>query len=504
MTDTMTAPAVTLQAANEWLATLLRGTDHTGGLYPARWDPRYHEQFRAALDAGALLMTGPPNARSLFTAIQAAVTEEGTFQNFGDEYQSDLGRWLLDHYAGYLLRAFPLGSRWACATGGADFSGFRTDYTLERVSYPGLANGVDEQGRVYFRRVGDDDTPVGGTQFLYPASIRPLVPTTVGYPTPPDGFTNYHQSAIQAAEVWVNDGVRDVMTGVDAQMVAWREWWPNDACGSDAAAKDYASALMEQKCRTLGIPFPVEPAPVADYSTDWDRATPLASGEVYPAMTVLVMAVNPRTADDGGVYFANTEPVLVHLVSEHTVSYNGRASSPSVRRVDGLASTNGMMTQVVGEQYLRIPAAVGDEQVVETPAEPTSGDASEIERLRVRLREVEERHRTDIATIGETLMREAERRNWCSEYDEIVDGINSRITVELPVRNSEEEFEVTVSGYVRVPFSYSMTVTASDSGDAHEIASNTWADQVDAGDLLRDYSDRYSAEVEDDYEIEVD
>lgn len=486
------ASVTSIQNANEWLAQSLRSTRQIGGLYPDQWDPRYHEQFRRALDAGALLMTGPPSARNLADAVIAASSDD-TFGNFRDDYRRSLGEWLLEQYQGYLVRAFPLDSRWACATAGADFSGFRTDSTLQRVPHADNANGVDRSGRVYFRRVGDDDAPVGGTQFLYPASIRPLVPTTVGFPTPPNSFTNFHLSAINAAQEWVNNGINDVATGVDAQMVAWSEWWPNDTCGADAAAKDYASALMEQKCRTLGIPFPV----VAEPSPDWDRATPLTPGESLPPMTVLVMAANPRTAGDGGVYFGNTEPVLVHLVNGHTVS-SGLDSNPTVRRVDGQVTQHGSMTQVVGEQYLRIPANA--EPVVEAPAEPVRV-MSEEDRLRARLREAEERHRTDIQIIGETLMREANRRNWCSEYDEIVDGINSRISVELPER--EREHEVVISGYVRVPFSYSMTVTAGDSDDAYEIASDTWSDNVSASDLLRDYTDRYMAEVEGDYDIEV-
>lgn len=501
MTTTTVATVATLQSANEWLATRLRGTDQIGGLYPTRWSRTYHEQFRAAIDAGALLLAGTHNPRRLANAI-CDHPEATEFRSFDDNYRNDLGRWLDEHYREYLVRAFPLGTRWTVATAGADFSGFRPGWTLQRTRYTeDMPNGVDVSGRVYFQRVGDDDTPVGGTQFLYPASIRPLEATTVGFPTPPQSFTEYHLSAINAAQEWVGNGVNDVATGVDAQMVAWSMWWPNDSCGADAAAKDYASALMEHKCGLLGIPFPVV-GPVRESvdpdraSLDWDRATPLTPGETLPAMTVLLMAANPRTSGGGGVYFGNTEPILVHLVNEHTVSPD-RDSSPSVRRVDGQVTEHGSMTQVVGEAYLRHPAPLPVTEPTPEP-EPT---VSEEDRLRARLREAEERHRTDIQMIGETLMREANRRNWCSEYDEIVDGINSRISVELPLRRREHE--VVISGYVRVPFSYSMTVEAEDSDDAYEMASETWSDQVSAGDLLRNYTDSYDAEIEDDYDVEV-
>jgi hypothetical protein len=259
---------------------------------------------------------------------------------------------------------------------------------------------------------------------------------------------------------------------------------------------------MEQKCRTLGIPFPVQP------STDWDRAILLTPGQTLPAMTVLVMSANPRTAGGGGVYFGNTEPILVHLTYEHTVSTN-RDASPTVRRVDGQTTTNGMMTQVVGEEYLRIPASAGvadePEPTPEPEAEwtpPTEAEWRRMNRDLTALRDFQTKAFADADTISEVYNDEADRRNWCSEADEVTEKINRLLQV-LTLTRRESEHEVVISGWIRVPFSYSMTITAADSDAAYETADETWSDQVSTDDLLRNYTDRYMAEVEDDVDIEV-
>ena len=500
------AQATSIREANEWLASTLRNTERIGGLYPIQWADAYHVAFRQGLDAGGLLLSETHLGERLITSLMGAITDTDTLRAVPDEYRVSLGEWLTEHYIEYLRRAFPLGSRWAISEDGACFAGFTTDMTLERVTGE-RQDGVGVMGRCYFQQVGVDDTVTGPTQFLYPAFIRPLVPTTVGYPTPPDGFTNFHADAVNAAQVWVNDGVRDVATGVDAQMVAWSEWWPNDTCGADAAAKDYASALMEQKCRTLGIPFPVQPAPV-ERSLVWGEATRLTPGETYPAMTVLLMAANPRTAGGGGVYFGNTEPVLVHLTYGHTVSEDGRTSSPTVRRVDGQVTTSGMMTQVVGEQYLRIPATPTEPTPEPTPepeaewTPPTEAEWRRMNRDLTALRDFQTKAFADADTISEVYNDEADRRNWCSEADEVTEKINRLLQV-LTLTRRESEHEVVISGWIRVPFSYSMTVTAADSDSAYEQAEESWSEYVDAGDLVRDYVDRYMAEIDGDVDVEV-
>lgn len=61
-----------------------------------------------------------------------------------------------------------------------------------------------------------------------------------------------------------------------------------------------------------------------------------------------------------------------------------------------------------------------------------------------------EDHRQDIALIGETLMEEAEARNWCEQYDEAVATMNERLNVELPTRSRPYTVAVNVTVTVSV------------------------------------------------------
>lgn len=89
---------------------------------------------------------------------------------------------------------------------------------------------------------------------------------------------------------------------------------------------------------------------------------------------------------------------------------------------------------------------------------------SKIDDLETRLRQAHANHELDIERIGERLMEEAENREWCSVYDEVINDLNRRLNVELPTREREFTVEVDVSGTVRV------TVTTSTENDAIELA----------------------------------
>ena len=110
-----------------------------------------------------------------------------------------------------------------------------------------------------------------------------------------------------------------------------------------------------------------------------------------------------------------------------------------------------------------------------------------------RIEKAQQRHRTDIATIGEALMDEAEKRDWCYEYDTVVADLNRNLHVELPVR--KREFSVTVNVQVTI------TVDATDESDArsqaYDIArdAESTLDKVD-GVYTSNWDDSYSYEVE--------
>ena len=109
----------------------------------------------------------------------------------------------------------------------------------------------------------------------------------------------------------------------------------------------------------------------------------------------------------------------------------------------------------------------------------------------------------DAEKIGDILNKEAERRNWCREYDDIVEKINGELRY-LALPRREREVEVTVTGWLRVPFSrtVTVTVTSGDNDDAIEQAEEIVSEE-DASELWS-YADRGAAEVDnDDFESEV-
>jgi uncharacterized protein YdiU (UPF0061 family) len=78
------------------------------------------------------------------------------------------------------------------------------------------------------------------------------------------------------------------------------------------------------------------------------------------------------------------------------------------------------------------------------------------------LRNARERHATDILTIGQKLIEEANDRDWCEEYDTIVEELNGDLHITLPVR--EREFTVEVSVVLTI------TVSAQDADSAESSA----------------------------------
>ena len=75
-----------------------------------------------------------------------------------------------------------------------------------------------------------------------------------------------------------------------------------------------------------------------------------------------------------------------------------------------------------------------------------------------------------IQIIGERLIQESNDRNWCSEFDEIIDDVNSALPgwLQLPVR--EREYEVSWTETYTVTVCRSTTVTARNEEQACEYA----------------------------------
>ena len=104
----------------------------------------------------------------------------------------------------------------------------------------------------------------------------------------------------------------------------------------------------------------------------------------------------------------------------------------------------------VGREWLR--SVDSDNRIAGMPVEGATVDSKDetIARLQREISEAKQTHEKDIATIGEVLRAEAERRSWCSEYDEIVDDLNPQITVKIEERTREMEAYVDVTVRVRI------------------------------------------------------
>jgi hypothetical protein len=68
--------------------------------------------------------------------------------------------------------------------------------------------------------------------------------------------------------------------------------------------------------------------------------------------------------------------------------------------------------------------------------------------LNSHVNECSRKHSEDIAKIGEHLIREARKREWCDVYDDFVDNLNTFLHIKLPARRKmhrmKMEFTVTV------------------------------------------------------------
>lgn len=102
--------------------------------------------------------------------------------------------------------------------------------------------------------------------------------------------------------------------------------------------------------------------------------------------------------------------------------------------------------------------------------------AARIDDYASRLAESQRRHRSDIAIIGEALMSEANERDWCNEYDEIIDALNERVSYELPTRKRDYQVAVQATVYI--------SVEAKDDEEARDKAN-------DVARELESYVDRY-------------
>jgi len=107
-----------------------------------------------------------------------------------------------------------------------------------------------------------------------------------------------------------------------------------------------------------------------------------------------------------------------------------------------------------------------------------------------------ENHQADIDLISQVLMEEAENRDWCDEYDRVIDRLNDRLNRPLQVRTREFVIDV------RVSYETSFTVTARSQEEAEEILTeaetdNSWRvnSPFMSGDISQEGAYGHSVEV---------
>lgn len=134
-----------------------------------------------------------------------------------------------------------------------------------------------------------------------------------------------------------------------------------------------------------------------------------------------------------------------------------------------LMERDGLNEQV---RILADQKAADHERIAALIREKTDAEA-ELQDARRATQQAQIRHDNDVATIGEALLEEAERRDWCSEFDEFVADINEKLHVPLPRRIKDWDVYVPVEVTVRV------SVSAISEEDARAEAGNEWRDRWD-------------------------
>ena len=105
-----------------------------------------------------------------------------------------------------------------------------------------------------------------------------------------------------------------------------------------------------------------------------------------------------------------------------------------------------------------------------------------------------------VEIIGNRLIREAEARDWCSDFDRIVDEVNCGLpgSYALPLR--EKEYEVTWTQTVTVTVDCSATFTARSASDAADMARD-WCSDLGSDDIIEAVR---AGNYEEDYDSESD
>lgn len=128
------------------------------------------------------------------------------------------------------------------------------------------------------------------------------------------------------------------------------------------------------------------------------------------------------------------------------------------------------------ESTTQQPTPVGSLHDAQILINDLTQEIADLRERHTRLQEAKNRLALDVAHdseyITEVLTSEAERRDWCDQYDEIIEKINRNLrVVHIEPRTREFEIEVTVTATVST--TTTVTVTAARHDDAVEMVKNS-------------------------------
>lgn len=170
---------------------------------------------------------------------------------------------------------------------------------------------------------------------------------------------------------------------------------------------------------------------------------------------------------------------------------------------------NKVNPQIVDEEWVDIPNRVY--QVILNPeSNLTVGklvahyaqEARFSDSWRDKYDEARQQAQNAIAKIGERLIQESNDRSWCSEFDQIIDDVNSDLPGWLQLPEREREYEVTWTESYSITVPRSITVTARNEEQACDIAAD-WeeADEYEMREAIS--AGNYSYDCDNgDYEAE--
>jgi hypothetical protein len=114
-----------------------------------------------------------------------------------------------------------------------------------------------------------------------------------------------------------------------------------------------------------------------------------------------------------------------------------------------------------------------------------------LESQRKRIENLESNANRAIQAIGNSLLENADKRDWCDEFDKEIDGMNSwlenQLGVDWRLPTREKEYTVTVSINAEVTFNEEITVTARNEEDATQNVLDNIESYIDLDQAATDY-----------------